>query len=118
MLTACSERYAAGALSIGCIISRRLADAMIRSEVTAQRSGSSPAHLSARLMLIATAVLFSTGGAVIKGTALNAWQVGGMRSAIAAAAILLLIPDARRNWSLRQVPVALAYGVTLLLYVT
>jgi drug/metabolite transporter (DMT)-like permease len=79
--------------------------------------GDTPAPLSARLLLIATAVLFSTGGAVIKWTSLNAWQVAGMRSAIAAAAILIVIPDARR-WRLRQAPVALAYGTTVLLYVS
>ncbi|HZU24503.1 MAG TPA: DMT family transporter [Bryobacteraceae bacterium] len=85
--------------------------------MTKSRSGS-PAPLRPRLLLIATAVLFSTGGAVIKGTTLNGWQVGGLRSVIAATAILILIPDARRNWTLRQAPVALAYGSTVLLYVT
>jgi DME family drug/metabolite transporter len=74
-------------------------------------------RLTARLLLIATAVLFSTGGAFIKGTALNAWQVSALRSSIAAAAILLLIPDARRGWQWRQLPVAFAYGATLLFYV-
>jgi DME family drug/metabolite transporter len=86
--------------------------------VDTPQSGSPAAPLSARLLLIATAVLFSTGGAAIKGASLNAWQVGGLRSAIAAAAILLVVPEARRNWSLRQVPVALSYGATLLLFVS
>ena len=74
-------------------------------------------RLTARLLLVATAILFSTGGAFIKGTALDAWQVSALRSGIAAAAILILIPDARRGWQWRQVPVAFAYGATLLCYV-
>ena len=37
-----------------------------------------------RLQVVATALLFSTGGAAIKATTLNSWQVAGFRSAVAA----------------------------------
>ncbi len=72
--------------------------------------------LAARLLVLAAAVLFSTGGAAIKGTTWNAWQVSGGRSLIALCAILLLIPDARR-WHLRYAPVAVAYAGTMVMFV-
>jgi drug/metabolite transporter (DMT)-like permease len=61
--------------------------------------------------------LFSTGGAAIKAASLNAWQVACFRSAVAAAAVLLLIPSARRNWSRPALLVALSYAATLILFV-
>lgn len=70
-----------------------------------------------RLLVLAAAILFSTGGAAIKGTALNAWQVAGMRSLIAAVLILAALPESRRGWRLSYVPVAMAYAVTLMLFV-
>jgi DME family drug/metabolite transporter len=74
--------------------------------------------LRARLLLIAAAALFSTGGAAIKLATLNAWQVAAFRSAIAAVAILLFLPAARRAWQWHYVPVAAAYGATLVLFVS
>jgi drug/metabolite transporter (DMT)-like permease len=73
---------------------------------------------SARFHLLATALLFSTGGAVIKATSLSSWQVAGFRSGVAALTILLLIASARRNWSKRVFLVGLAYAATLILFVT
>jgi drug/metabolite transporter (DMT)-like permease len=73
--------------------------------------------LRARLFLVASAVLFSTGGAAIKGTQLNAAQVACFRSLVAAAAILLLIPESRR-WKRAYVPVAICHALTLALFVT
>src|SRR3712207_1621963 len=52
-----------------------------------------------RLQLLGAALLFSTGGAAIKATTLNSWQVAGFRSVIAAAAVFLLMPAARRGWT-------------------
>lgn len=75
-------------------------------------------RLTHRLQIVGAALLFSTGGAAIKATTMNAWQVAGFRSAIAAVALLLLLPGARRGWSWRIVPVALAYAATLVLFVT
>lgn len=68
-------------------------------------------------MLVAAAVLFSTGGAAIKAVSLTPWQVAFSRSIIAAAVLLLAIPQSRRGWSLRTAPVALAYASTLVLFV-
>jgi drug/metabolite transporter, DME family len=74
--------------------------------------------VNARLLVVSAAVLFSTGGAAIKWTTLTAWQVAGMRSLIAAVALLALLPDARRYWSWRNWTVGLVYAVTLVLFVT
>lgn len=70
-----------------------------------------------RLLLACAALLFSTGGAAIKATTLTSWQTAGFRSAMAAAVILLFLPDSRRGWSWRVLPVGLAYASTLLLFV-
>jgi drug/metabolite transporter, DME family len=75
-------------------------------------------QVRARLLLVSAAVLFSTGGAVIKWTTLTAWQVAGMRSLIAAIALLILLPDARRHWSRRNWLVGVVYAMTLVLFVT
>ncbi|HEU0302286.1 MAG TPA: EamA family transporter [Longimicrobium sp.] len=71
-----------------------------------------------RLQILVAALLFSTGGAAIKATTLSSWQVAGFRSAVAAAAIFLLMPAARRGWSWHVLPVGVAYAVTLVLFVT
>jgi drug/metabolite transporter, DME family len=71
-----------------------------------------------RLLLVTAAVLFSTGGAAIKWTTLTAWQVAGLRSLIAAVALLVFIPDARRHWSRRNWLVGIVYATTLVLFVT
>lgn len=71
-----------------------------------------------RLLLVAAAVLFSTGGAAIKWTTLTAWQVAGMRSLIAALALLVFLPEARGHWSRRNWVVGVVYAFTLVLFVT
>ena len=55
----------------------------------------SPASVS-RLQILTAALLFSTGGAAIKAVSLDAWQVAGFRSGIAALALLLFLPRARQ----------------------
>jgi drug/metabolite transporter (DMT)-like permease len=62
-------------------------------------------------------VLFSTGGAAIKGATLTGWQVACGRSLVAAVALLLLLPEARRSWRWRTAGVSLAYAATLILFV-
>jgi drug/metabolite transporter (DMT)-like permease len=62
-------------------------------------------------------VLFSTGGAAIKATTLTGWQVACARSGTAAAALTLLVREARRGWHWRIWPVGLAYAATLTLFV-
>jgi DME family drug/metabolite transporter len=71
-----------------------------------------------RLQVLGAALLFSTGGAAIKATELSSWQVAGFRSAVAAVAIFLLVPAARRGWTWHVVPVGIAYAATLTLFVT
>ncbi|MBZ2186207.1 MAG: DMT family transporter [Bryobacter sp.] len=73
--------------------------------------------MNARVAAIASAVLFSTGGAVIKGTLLPSWHVAGLRSLIAAAAIALLMPGARRSWSWPAALIAVAYAICLTSFV-
>jgi len=72
---------------------------------------------SARLAALAAALLFSTGGAAIKGTALNAVQVAGFRSGVAALALALLLPEARRGFGRDLLPAAFAYAGTLISFV-
>jgi drug/metabolite transporter (DMT)-like permease len=71
-----------------------------------------------RWLILTAALLFSTGGAAIKATALSSWQVAGLRSAVAAVALLVMLPQARRRWNPGIVLVGSAYAATLILYVT
>jgi drug/metabolite transporter (DMT)-like permease len=74
----------------------------------------------ARLEILVVAVLFSTGGAAIKAAQFTSWQVAGLRSGIAALAVWLLVPAARRiprgTFGVTLL-VALAYAATLILFV-
>lgn len=70
-----------------------------------------------RILLLATALLFSTGGAAIKAVTLDGWQVACFRSAVAGAMLWAVLPEARRGWSWRIVPVAAAYAATLISFV-
>lgn len=71
----------------------------------------------AALRVIAAAMLFSTGGAAIKATDLSGLQVACLRSGIAAAALLVMIPGTRRGWSWRTLLVGVAFAGTLILFV-
>jgi DME family drug/metabolite transporter len=71
----------------------------------------------ARLQLVGAAVLFSTGGAAIKWADFTGWQIASFRSGIAALALLLLTPAARRSWSGRAALVGVAYAGCLVLFV-
>src|SRR5688500_6174925 len=83
-----------------------------------------PVHLptmdtrtNARAQLIGAAVLFSTGGAAIKAAAFTGWQIASFRSGIAALALLLMAPAARRGWTPRAALVGVAYAGCLTLFV-
>jgi drug/metabolite transporter (DMT)-like permease len=76
-----------------------------------------PSRSTARLQLAAAAVLFSTGGAAIKGADFTAWQITCLRSGIAAVAIWLMTREARRAWTPRTLMVGVAYAATLTLFV-
>lgn len=69
-----------------------------------------------RVQVLIAAILFSTGGVAIKGNSLTDWQVASFRCAIGVIALLILIPDSRRNWSWRLAPVGLCYAGTLILF--
>jgi len=72
---------------------------------------------TSHLYLVATALLFSTGGAAIKACSLSSWQVAGFRSGIAAVVLYLLLPGARRGWTWRTLLIGLAYAAALILFV-
>ncbi len=74
----------------------------------------------ARLELLLTATLFSTGGAAIKAAQFSSWQVAGLRSGVAAIAVWLFLPAARRITRGTigvTLLVAVAYAATLILFV-
>jgi drug/metabolite transporter (DMT)-like permease len=70
-----------------------------------------------RLLVLTAAILFSTGGAAVKACSMTSWQVASFRSAVAVAAILILIPGARRGWTRRTWLVGLAYAATMICFV-
>ena len=84
--------------------------------VPSPRPGEGPGR--ARLLVVGAALLFSTGGTVIKLSTLSAWQIAGFRSGIAAALLWLLVPAWRGRPTGRALAVACAYATTLILYVT
>ena len=71
----------------------------------------------ARLEIVVAALLFSTGGAAIKATTLSGIEVGAVRSAIAALALVLFIPAARRGYTWRAAAVGMAFAGSLVLFV-
>lgn len=73
--------------------------------------------MRARLLVLAAAVLFSSGGAAIKSTSLTAWQVASFRSAIAAIAILCMLRGARRLPDRATWLVGAVYAATMVLFV-
>lgn len=75
-----------------------------------------PSQLS-RWEILGAAALFSTGGAAIKATTLSGLQVAGGRSLVAAIALLIFLPEARKAWNLRVAAVAAAYAITMVLFV-
>ena len=74
--------------------------------------------MRARLMVLAAAVLFSTGGAAIKATSLSGWQVASFRSGFAALALLAFLPRSRRLPTSPMWLVGVVYAATLVLFVT
>lgn len=73
--------------------------------------------LAHRLLLLAAAVLFSSGGAAVKAASLSGWQLASLRSGVAALSLLALAPATRRGWRREVLPVGLAYASTLALFV-
>jgi drug/metabolite transporter (DMT)-like permease len=80
---------------------------------------------TARLQLVAAALLFSTGGAAIKAAQFDGWQIAGFRSGVAAVALWLMTAAAGRSTALRAskstlgpvLLVGVAYAACLTLFV-
>jgi drug/metabolite transporter, DME family len=70
-----------------------------------------------RLLLLAAAALWSSAGAVIKLSALDAWQLAGGRALVAALFLAIAVPAARRRPSPRLLAVGVAYAFTTVLFV-
>ncbi len=70
-----------------------------------------------RLLLLAAAALWSSAGAVIKLSHLDAWQLAGGRALVAGAFLALAVPAARRRPTPGLLLVAVAYTFTTVLFV-
>ena len=66
---------------------------------------------------MAASVLFSTGGVAVKSIAFSGWQVAGLRSGIAAAALFLIVPSTRRRWDLKTLMVSSTFAITMILFI-
>ncbi len=73
--------------------------------------------LKSRFLLLAAALLWSTAGAAIKSCGLDAIQIAGGRSLVAAAFLLLAVREARARPDRRVLLVAACYAVTVVLFV-
>lgn len=72
----------------------------------------------ALFLLLFTAVLWSTGGLFFKLVTWHPVAIAGMRSAIAAMVLLAVIRRPRFTWSLTQVGCAIAYTLTVTMFVS
>lgn len=77
----------------------------------------SPGRGSAVAMLLAAALFWSLGGVLIKGIDAHPLAISGARSAIGAAFLLLVFPRPRFRAELPQIGGAIAYAVTVTLFV-
>jgi drug/metabolite transporter (DMT)-like permease len=73
--------------------------------------------VKSRLLLLAAAVLWSSAGAVIKLSRLDAWQLAGGRAVVAALFLAAVVPSARRRPTVALLAVGLAYAFTTVLFV-
>lgn len=76
------------------------------------------ARLVPRAYALGAAFFFSTGGTAIKLSGLSSWQIAGFRSGLAALLLWWLVPSWRRWWSPASLAVGVAFGATLVLFVT
>jgi drug/metabolite transporter (DMT)-like permease len=72
--------------------------------------------MSGRVLVLAAAVLFSTGGAAIKAIDLPAWQIAGFRCGIGFVTLMILLPSCRRRWSWASAAVGACYAGNLVCY--
>lgn len=74
-------------------------------------------RVTAVLLLVMTAVLWSLGGLLIKWVPWNPVAIAGARSAIAALVLVAYIRRPRFTWSFPQIGGAIAYMATVVLFV-
>jgi drug/metabolite transporter (DMT)-like permease len=92
--------------------------AEVGTPVEPARVEADPAHRRAVLMLLATAILWSLGGLLIKWVNWNPVAIAGMRSLIGAAVIVLIFrKELKFTGSFEQIGAALAYAGTVVLFV-
>jgi len=70
-----------------------------------------------RLMVLAAAFLFSTGGVAVKSSGLTPWQIASFRCLIAAATLWIVLPTVRRRPSWGVLGVSSCYAGTMICYV-
>ncbi len=75
-------------------------------------------RVAALLLLVLTAALWSIGGLLIKSVNAHPLAISGMRSAISAVLILLYVRKPKFTWSFPQIAAALAYALTVIMFVT
>jgi len=68
--------------------------------------------------LVITGLLWSTGGLLIKNVDSNPLAISGMRSIIASLVILVALGKPKFTWSFSQIASALAYTITVILFVS
>ncbi len=69
------------------------------------------------VFLVLTAMLWSTGGLLIKGVDWSPLGIAGTRSAIAALVLLAVVRRRNFTWSAAQIGGAIAYAATVVLFV-
>jgi drug/metabolite transporter, DME family len=70
-----------------------------------------------RLLLLLTALLFSTGGAAIKMASLTAWQIASYRAGLAAVFLWVALPAARNHWTWRTLVAGTVYAAMVVSFV-
>jgi drug/metabolite transporter (DMT)-like permease len=88
------------------------------TELALHDSQQARARVAPRLYALGAALFFSTGGTAIKLSGLSSWQIAGFRSGLAALLLWWLVPTWRRWWSPSSLAVGVAFGATLILFVT
>lgn len=81
------------------------------------KTDSKSEHVRAVGLLVATAVLWSFGGLLIKLISWNPMAIAGGRSILAAAVMLLVVRRHHLNWSFDQIAGAVCYAVNVVLFV-
>lgn len=76
-----------------------------------------PMHRRGILALVITALLWSSGGVLIKSLPLTPMTIAGMRSAIAAVVMLLWLRQPKPTWTAYQCGSIISYAATVTLFV-